>query len=349
MRASCARRARSTPGWSSTAACPTGQSFLAGQGHRDGSRATPLPAAGLNAASLVISELAGRQSVRRTVTNVGDTTATYSVSTTGIDGISITAVPSVFTLRPGQRQTLTLRVVRDSARLGVYDTGAVLLNDGPGGHRVRLPVALRPVGVRAPAQVRMDGHRQALSTRSGIQGTLTARVRGPAAGVDTAASGSDTRGTDFDPAMPGLWSQTVDVAGPREWLRVQTLPDDRADDLDLFLLDEKRRVVASATSASAAETITVHGLAPGTYRIAAQPWFVADPSGETTFRVRTYQVPPRTSGSLTVEPRRQGASPARGNAWSLHATGTTPRPPWFGWVGWYAADALVGRTLVSSG
>jgi hypothetical protein len=59
-------------------------------------------------------------------------------------------------------------------------------------------------------------------------------------------------------------------------------------------------------------------------------------------------VPPRASDALTVEPRRQGASPARGNTWSLRDTGVGPRTPWFGWIGWYAADTLVGRTLVSS-
>jgi hypothetical protein len=138
------------------------------------------------------------------------------------------------------------------------------------------------------------------------------------------------------------------VAGPGEWLRVQTLAGDPDDDLDLFLLDEQRRVVASATTDDAAETITAHGLAAGTYRIAVQPWFVADPSGRTAFRVRTFQVPPRPSDALTVEPRHQGVSPARANTWSLRLAAPPRGTPRFGWIGWYAADDLVGRTLVSS-
>ena len=298
---------------------------------------------------MVISDLAGRQIVQRTLTNVGRRTATYSVSTAGIDGISVTAVPSVFTVAPGERQRVTLRFVRDNADLGAYETGRVRFNDGPGGHLVRLPVALRPVGVEAPEQVRLDGQRRTFSTRSGITGTLVARVRGLVAGVDTAADGSDTQGADFEPGMAGLWSQTVDVAGPGEWLRVQALADDRSDDLDLFLLDEQGQVVESATTGDASETLTAHGLDAGTYTIDVQPWFVADPSGDTTFTVRTFQVRPRASGSLSVEPRRQGVSPAVENTWSLaRSGGRSPGTAWFGWIGWYAGEELVGRTLVSS-
>ena len=324
-------------------------SYLAGQGYGEWFGADPVRAANVNVPSVVISDLAGRQVVQRTVTNVGRRTATYSVSAHGIEGISVTAVPSVFSLAPGERQRLRLRFVRDNADLGTYQTGVVRLNDGPGGHLVRLPLALRPVGVQAPERVRLDSNGRSFSTRSGITGTLVARVRGLVAGVDTAADGSDTQGADFEPGMRGLWSQTVDVAGPGVWLRVQALAEDHADDLDLFLLDDQGRVVDSATTAAATETLTAHGLDAGTYTIDVQPWFVAEPSGHTTFTVRTFQVPFGASGSLRVEPRRQGVSPGVANSWSLAPTGEArPGTSWFGWIGWYAGDDMVGRTLVSS-
>lgn len=322
-------------------------SYLAGQ-DQPGFSAPPARAVNLNVASVAIGSLAGREIVRRTFSNVSDTTSTYSVATRGMDGISVTATPSVFTLAPGAKQTIALRFVRDSAALAAYATGVVRLNDGPGGHVVRLPVALRPVGVRVREQVRLSGPDEAFTTRSGIRGTLVGRLRGPVAGIDTAANGSDTEGADFDPGMPGLWSQTVDVAGPGEWLRVQARADHRDDDLDLFLLDDDGHRVAAAASGDASETITAHGLAAGTYTIDVQPWFVADPSGETTFTVRTFQVAPRPTGSLRVDPRRQGVSPGRANTWSLVSAGRQPGVSWFGWIGWYAGDDLVGRTLVSA-
>ena len=327
-------------GWSDWAAYQPGDAD-AGTPH-----ARALSARDLNTPSVVIGDLTGRQTVKRTVTNVGGETATYSADTTGIDGISIAAVPSVFTLRPGEQQTLTVRIVRDNAALGRYETGALVLNDGPAGHQVRLPMALRPVGIEAPAQVRLDDRRHTLTTTSGIRGTLRARVHGPVRGEDTDASGSDTGGVDFDVDMPGLWWQTLDVSGPRQWWRIQALADDSGDDLDVFLVDKEGTVVASAATPTASETLTIHGLEAGTYRLAVQPWFVADPSGNTTFTVRTFDVAPRATGALSIEPRRQGASPARRNTWSLsrsEARGT----PWFGWIGWHAGDEQVGRTPVS--
>jgi hypothetical protein len=310
------------------------------------STARPLPARDLNVPSVVIGDLTGRRTVDRTVTNVGADTATYSADTVDIDGISITALPSVFTLRPGERQTISLRIERDNAALGRYETGALVLNDGPAGHRVRLPVALRPVGIEAPAQVRLDDRLRSLTTTSGIRGTLRARVHGPVQGEDTDASGSDTGGVDFDAGMPGLWWQTIDVGGPREWWRIQALADDPGDDLDVFLVDEGGKVVASSATPKPSETVTVRGLGAGTYRLAVQPWFVADPSGDTTFTVRTFDVAPPATGALSVEPRRQGASPARRNTWSL-GRASQSGTPWFGWIGWHAGDDQVGRTLVS--
>ena len=106
------------------------------------------------------------------------------------------------------------------------------------------------------------------------------------------------------------------------------LAEDHADDLDLFLLDEQGRVVDSATTDAATESLTVHGLEAGTYTIDVQPWFVAEPSGDTTFTVRTFQVPVRRvrlaqrraaaagrlagSGQLLVDsPRPARRGPAR--------------------------------------
>ncbi len=324
--------------------------FLAGRGYRAAFAAPPLRASNLNQPSIAVDELTGRETVRRTVTNVDDKTSTYSVDVRGFDGISVTAVPSVFTLAPGQRQTLTLRVVRDSADLGTYQVGTVRLGDSTGGHVVRLPIAVRPVGVRAPREVSLDGSDR-LTTRSGLDGTLVAKIRGMVPGVDAVGNGTDTQGADFDPVLDGLWSQTIEVGGPAELVRVQTMPGDRADDLDLFVLDENGAPVGEAASGSAAETVTLRGLAAGTYTVYVQPWFVADPSGETTFTVRTFQVPRQPTGTLSAQPRRQEAVAARDDTWQLGTGRLRPATSYLGWIGWYrdnrADDELVGSTLVS--
>lgn len=326
--------------------------YLASQGYAAPSRRPAVRASNLNTPSVAIDSLAGRETVRRTVTNVAGSTSTYSVRKAGLEGVSVSAFPSVFTLGPGGSQTVRLRFERDTAPLGSYETGFVRLNDSSGGHRVRIPVAVQPVGVRAPRRLRLDGDgATTVRTRAGVTATMVAKVRGPAAGNDTTARGADTGGVNFDPRLSGLWSQTIEVAGPAELVRVQTLPDRPADDLDLFLLDEQGFAVASSATAAAAEELTVRGLDAGTYTIYVQPWFVADPSGDTTFTVRTFQVPRRQTGPLSVEPRRQSVGAAGQNRWRVEADGLRSGKPYLGWVGWYAdrgsGDTLAGRTLVS--
>ncbi len=324
--------------------------YLAGQGYRAFVPGRPVAASNVNLPSIAVDQLAGRERVRRTVTNVDDSTSTYSVAVHGFEGISVTAVPSVFTLAPGQTETITLRVVRDSADLDAYQAGVVRLGDSTGGHRVRLPMVVRPVGVVAPAEVALDRTTR-ITTRSGIDATMVAKVRGLTAGVDTAANGSDTAGADFDPGLGGLWSQTIEVGGAAELVRVQTVPDDAADDLDLFLLDEDGDVVGASATGRATEQITERGLAPGTYTVYVQPWFVADPAGETTFTVRTFQVPRQATGDLTASVHRQEAVAAEDDRWRMETSRLRPAKSYLGWVGWYrdnrADDELVGRTLVS--
>ena len=338
------------PGLVVDSGLPDWSRYLAGQGHRGVFPVRPLRASNLNQPSVAVNGLAGRERVLRTVTNVDDSTSTYSVAVHGFEGISVTAVPSVFTLAPGRSQTITLRVVRDSADLGAYQAGVVRLGDSTGGHRVRLPMVVRPVGVQAPAEVTLDRDTR-IRTRAGVDATMVAKVRGLAPGVDTTGNGSDTSGADFAPGLEGLWSQTIEVAGPAELVRVQTLPDEPADDLDLFVLDEDGDVVAESASGKPTEEVTVSGLGAGTYTVYVQPWFVADPAGEATFTVRTFQVPRSPSGTLTVSPRRQEAVSAQDDRWQLDTGRLRPAKPYLGWVGWYrdnrADDELVGRTLVS--
>ena len=121
------------------------RSYLAGLGVRFAPPYDAVPAVGgsdLNAASLAIGALSGRQTVTRTVTNVGRQAETYAVRE-DVAGVDVVAEPATFTIAPGGTQTLRLTLTRTDARPGSWATGSLTLRSSE--HTVRMPVAVRPV------------------------------------------------------------------------------------------------------------------------------------------------------------------------------------------------------------
>ncbi len=73
-------------------------------------------ASDFNGASIAIGDLAGIETVSRTVTNVGSAAATYTASFTGMDGFNVVVSPSSLTLAKGARPSLHRRVHPDQRR-----------------------------------------------------------------------------------------------------------------------------------------------------------------------------------------------------------------------------------------
>ncbi|MFM6850250.1 MAG: S8 family peptidase, partial [Terrabacter sp.] len=105
-----------------------------------------------NVASIAIGDLAGTQTVTRTVTNVGSTTATYKPSVTGLDGVTAQVTPATLTLAPGAKGTFTVKFTRTTAPIGSYTGGFLTWSDGT--HAVRSPLVVKPVALAAPAEVK---------------------------------------------------------------------------------------------------------------------------------------------------------------------------------------------------
>ena len=122
-----------------------------------------------NVPSIAIADLAGSQTVTRTVTNVGPK-STYSVSFSGA-GISASVSPSSFTLKTGESRTLQITVSNIGAALNSYTGGQLTWSDGT--HNVRIPVVVKPVALAAPAQVSGS-----YNVTFGYTGTFSATARG---------------------------------------------------------------------------------------------------------------------------------------------------------------------------
>lgn len=96
-----------------------------------------------NGPSISVGSLPGTQTVKRSVTNVGQSRTTYTASVEGLDGITAEVSPSRLTLRPGQTKSFTVTFTRTTAPMSVYTGGRLTWKDRK--HTVRVPVLVRPV------------------------------------------------------------------------------------------------------------------------------------------------------------------------------------------------------------
>jgi len=107
-----------------------------------------LDASDLNEPSIAVGDLAGVQTVKRKVTNVGSSAATYNASVTGMAGITTVVSPSSLTLAPGETKAFTVAFTRTTATLNAYVGGQLTWTDGT--HTVRSPIVVRRWRSRPP-------------------------------------------------------------------------------------------------------------------------------------------------------------------------------------------------------
>ena len=94
----------------------------------------------LNVPSVNAPVMPGRISTSRVAENVTSSTLTYRVTTEAPAGAEITVTPSSFTLAPGARIRLRIRISAPSAAVGQY-FGQINLNNQGRGRDLHLPVA----------------------------------------------------------------------------------------------------------------------------------------------------------------------------------------------------------------
>ncbi|MCC2958373.1 S8 family serine peptidase [Massilia sp. IC2-477] len=105
----------------------------------------------LNLASLTAANVLGVQTLKRTVTNVGATTATYN-PTVSLSGFNVTVEPSSLTLAPGQKADFSVKLTRTTAPFNTWVYGNLTWNDNAG-HVVRSPLTVRAASIAAVGSV----------------------------------------------------------------------------------------------------------------------------------------------------------------------------------------------------
>lgn len=277
--------------------------FLLGQGvdiNYPGAR--PIDASDLNQASIAVGELAGEQTVRRTVRNVGDSIAFYDSEVAGLEGIDVTVRPSQLVVSPGQEASFDVTFAYDGAPLGEYAQGQLTWVSGD--TRVESPVAVNPVSVSAPEEVMGEGTEGDLSydITAGLTGPIDLTVNGLAQG--TANEGSLPPG-EFSLTPSGNEHTAVyryEVPEGTTLARFDLDALDDGDDLDLYVVNPAfNAIVGRSASGSADEQVDLLDPAPGNYYVLVGAFSSTD-GQPAEFVLTNYAVGTGPVGNMTVDP-----------------------------------------------
>ncbi|MEV4172043.1 S8 family serine peptidase [Nonomuraea sp. NPDC049709] len=168
-------------------------------------------ASDLNVPSIAIGRLPGTQTVTRKVTNVGRSTATYTASVTGLDGVTAKVSPSRLTLKAGQTKSFTVTFTRTTAPMNAYVGGQLTWKERR--HAVRVPVLVRPVPEKWAATYGVAGGNDSAEFIVTDPGGKRVYVTGASYGSSPGLLTPSIATVAYDAATGAeLWSKTY--AGP---------------------------------------------------------------------------------------------------------------------------------------
>ena len=253
----------------------------------------------LNLPSITLGSMTGPTTVRRTVTNVGSSSATYA-ATASLTNMSVTVAPSSLTLTPGQSANFTVTVTPSAATPRfTWQYGSLTWSDGA--HTVRSPLqANLGAAISSPPRqtaTTVSGSR-AFTVSTGFSGKMTA-LKGMK-DVTLGAATTLTPNPNIDiaakcalgVALPSMavYSFTVPSGAivARFALR-QADVSGAADDNDLAVVAPDGTSTVSGSSTSH-ETVEMLNPAPGNYKVCVQAY--AATSGSSTHRLSSWIVKP---------------------------------------------------------
>jgi hypothetical protein len=126
----------------------------------------------LNLPSITVAAVQGATTVRRSVTNVGSSTATYTANAT-VPGFSTVVTPATLTLAPGATANFTVRLTNADAAANVWNFGSLTWTDGT--RNVKIPVSARlGLAVTSPGDIIGDkvSGSKLFTVRTGYSGVM---------------------------------------------------------------------------------------------------------------------------------------------------------------------------------
>jgi len=267
-----------------------------------------------NQASIAIGELAGTQTVTRTITNVAGRALNLTASFEAPAGFEASVSPAKVTVPSGKSATFEVTFTAVDPQPKQWAFGSMTLTERSKGqgkqYSARVPIALRAVAVAAPLEVGpvpiADGG-TSFDVQFGYNGTYQALGHGlvPAAGIALPVEQDPNQtwefGDLFEPWGPYVTFSTTDSALVRIAIPpIDSVPD---ADIDLYVYEFVGpgiiAQIASSTNGGTDELVDLLLPANNTYLVAAHGWLVPG-GGPIDVPIQVWDVPLATDGNLDV-------------------------------------------------
>ena len=301
----------------------------------------------LNTASIAIGSMAGVQTVTRKVTNVTGAAESYTAAVTGLTGINAVVSP-IGSVGAGATKSFTVTFTQQTAALNAYVGGQLTLT-GSDGHRVRIPIVIRPVALAAPAEVSGNGSPISYEVTFGYEGPFGAAPRGlvPAAVTagevaDDPADGACVLPSGTPPADKDVIPVTI--AAGTTYARFSLFDADVASgaDIDLCVFNPGGTLVGISTSGTSAEQVNLLNPVAGTYSVVVHGWGVP---GSSPYRLHAWLLGSADAGNMTVT---EPASATVGGTGTVNLTfaGLAPATKYLGSVVYSGTSGMPNPTIV---
>lgn len=242
--------------------------------------------------------------------------------------------------RAGQETAVDFRFDRTTAPLSAWAFGHITLT-GP--TTVRLPVALRPVSVKAPASV----------AGTGTEGSVPVPITGGFTGELDVAHAGLVKGQVAEGGLEvGDYAlECVTVGAGNDLAQFDLVAPDAESDLDMYVYKSRTCDPGSVTAVageiatpSAGETFSLENAPAGTYIVEIDAFAAGDQGTPVPYSLRVYDLGGSPSvGNLKVDPDPVPVTTGGDTSFDVSWTGLDPDGHYFGLLGY---DGAPGSTYV---
>jgi hypothetical protein len=310
----------------------------------------PTDASDLNYPSIAVAELAGSQTVQRTVTSVAQENGwrEYSVSVDAPPGYSISVEPSTIRLKSGDSATYYVTITNESAPIGEWRFGSLTWNDETGHYDVYSPIAVKASLFDAPVEVDGSGEIGSASfdVTFGYTGSYTAAPHGLVPATVTSDNVLQDPDQNFDPNDGYSNPHTFNLSGAA-FFRIAMPPEatEPNADLDIFVQDPTGAFVAQSTSGGTNELVDILLPMDGTWTVWVHGW--SAPGGDSDYDMYTWAISATPGGNMTIDSAPTSATLGATETIDVSWTGATAGQWHLGAASHTGDTGLMGLTLVN--
>jgi hypothetical protein len=310
----------------------------------------------LNYPSIGVANVAGTQTVQRSLTNVSGSALQLVPVIDAPDGYTVDVSPDELLIPTGQQASYTVTVTNVSAPIGEWRFGSLTwssANSNPPSknYSAYSPIAVRAALFAAPPEVDGTGESGSASfnVTFGYTGSYTAAAHGLVPATVTSDNVLQDPDQAFDPSDVGAGGANVHqlTLSNVAFLRIAIPPEaTEADaDLDVYVYDPNNQLVASSTLPATDELVEISQPADGTWSVYVHGW--AAPGGDSDYTMYSWAISNTPGGNLTIVSAPTSATNGATETITVSWTGATAGQWHLGAVSHTGSSGLMGLTLIN--